>query len=71
MPGIISERLLKIFDSHSDGLISEESFLHNMTLIFMSDLESRIKLTFNIYDFNSDGFISREDVKMVLYYIPF
>jgi len=48
MPGIISERLLKIFDNHSDGLISEESFLYNMTLIFMSDLESRIKLTFNM-----------------------
>jgi hypothetical protein len=48
MPGIISERLLKIFDNNSDGLISEESFLYNMTLIFMSDLESRIKLTFNM-----------------------
>jgi len=23
------------------------------------------------YDFNNDGLISREDVKMVLYYVPF
>jgi hypothetical protein len=48
LPGIISERLLKIFDTNSDGLITEESFVKNMTLIFMSDLESRIKLTFNM-----------------------
>lgn len=37
----------------------------------MSDLDTKMKLTFQMYDFNSDGFISEEDVRIVLSYVPF
>ena len=48
MPGIISERLLKLFDIHNDGMITEDSFIDNLTHIFVSDIETRMQLTFNL-----------------------
>jgi Ca2+-binding EF-hand superfamily protein len=51
-------------------MITEGSFLSNLTKIFVSDFDTRLRFTFNMYDFDNDGLISREDVQMVLYYVP-
>ncbi len=48
LPGIVSERLLKIFDTAGDGIITEGSFVQNFTRIFVSDLESRMQLAFSM-----------------------
>lgn len=48
LPGIISERLLKIFDNNNDGMITEGSFLSNLTKIFVSDFDTRLRFTFNM-----------------------
>ena len=39
----------------------------NLTKISVSDFDTRLRFTFNMYDFDNDGFISREDMQMVLY----
>ena len=41
-----------------------------MFKIYYSKLESKIKLVFDIYDFDSDGIISKEDIRLVLSYVP-
>jgi Ca2+-binding EF-hand superfamily protein len=41
-----------------------------MFKVYYSKLESKIKLVFDIYDFDSDGFISKEDIRIVLSHIP-
>lgn len=41
-----------------------------MTLVYASTLDEKMKLAFEIYDFDSDGRISAEDVRLVLSYIP-
>ena len=71
LPGIINDRFFKMLDINSDGLITEGSFIQCMTMVFISDLDTRMRLTFNMYDFNGDGLISKEDVRIVLSYIPF
>lgn len=48
LPGLISERLLKIMDPANTGMITEEAFLNNFTSIFMSDLTARMRLTFKM-----------------------
>ena len=48
LPGIISERLLKIFDVNNDGMITEEAFVSHMSKIFVSDLDTRMLLTFKM-----------------------
>jgi len=41
-----------------------------MTSLYSGTFEQLIKLIFDFYDFNKDGKISREDVRVVLSYIP-
>ncbi len=41
-----------------------------MFKIYYSKLESKIKLVFDIYDFDQDGLISKEDIRLVLSYVP-
>ena len=37
---------------------------------FKIDFESKLKLVFDIYDFNSDGFISEKDIRGILSHVP-
>ena len=48
-------------------VMQQGSFLTNLTKIFVSDFDTRLRFTFNMYDFDNDGLISHEDVQMVLY----
>jgi Ca2+-binding EF-hand superfamily protein len=41
-----------------------------MTILFSSSFEKLVKFIFNFYDFDKDGYISREDIRVVLSYIP-
>ncbi len=48
LPGIINDRFFKMFDVNNDGLITEASFIQNMTKVFISDLDTRMRLTYNM-----------------------
>lgn len=37
-----------MFDINNDGLINEQNFIQNMTKVFISDLDTRMRLTFNM-----------------------
>jgi len=56
--------------SKSDSRVILEKFLSIMTLVYSSTLEEKMQLVFNIFDFDFDGKISAEDVRLVLSYIP-
>ena len=42
-----------------------------MQQVYSSNLDEKMKLTFDMFDFDNDGKISAEDVKLVLSYIPY
>ena len=48
LPGIINDRFFKMFDVNNDSLITEQSFIQNMIKVFISDLDTRMRLTFNM-----------------------
>ncbi len=48
LPGIIGDRFFKLLDVNGDGLICEKAFITNVCTVFISDLESKMKLTFNM-----------------------
>jgi Ca2+-binding EF-hand superfamily protein len=37
----------------------------------MGDLNKKMKFTFNMYDFDNDGYISPEDIRIIMSYMPF
>lgn len=41
-----------------------------MITLFSDSFEKMEKFIFNFYDFDKDGYISKEDVRTVLSYIP-
>ena len=70
LPGLIGERFFNIFDKRKANLISLNDFTVNMLSLFSKDFNVRIKMVFNMFDFDNDGVISKEDVKALLIHIP-
>ena len=72
LPGIISERLFSCFDKDKDGILNLSEFTNGMQSIFSQaeSFDSLAKFIFNLYDFNSTGIIKKDDVRVVLSYVP-
>jgi hypothetical protein len=47
-----------------------KEFVHGFFKIYFSNLDTKLKFIFDIYDFDKDGYIIKEDVKLILSYIP-
>ena len=69
LPGIIGDRLFKVFDTNCNDLIELMEFLEGMRTLFYEDYEHNSKFIFDFYDFDKDGKISHEDIRVVLSYI--
>ena len=70
LPELLHERFFAVMDEDGDGLIQQKEFIHGMFKVYFSKLESKIKMVFDMYDFDHDGLISREDIRLVLSFIP-
>ena len=72
LPGIISERIFSCFDADKDGILSLNEFVNGMQSLFSQaeSFDSLAKFIFNLYDFNSTGIIKKDDVRVVLSYVP-
>ena len=56
-----------------------KEFVHGLFKVYYSNLDTKIKLAFDMYnmlvnffryDFDKDGFLKKEDVRLVLSHIP-
>ena len=70
MPGIIADRLFANFDKNNNNCIDVVEFVEGMKMLFSESFEKNSKFIFNLYDFDKDGYISKEDIKVVLSYVP-
>lgn len=70
LPGILAERFFSLLDDNTDEYIDLKEFVYVMFKIYYSTFEEQVKLVFDIYDFDKDGYITKEDVRIILSYIP-
>lgn len=70
LPGIIGERFFHVLDLSKSGYIDLREFVHGFFKVYYSNFETKIKLSFDLYDFDRDGYITREDVRLILSHIP-
>ena len=70
LPGLISERIFYVFDSSDSGYLSQDDFISNMVTLFSSNFEKLLIFIFKFYDFDNDGKITKEDIRVVLSYVP-
>jgi Ca2+-binding EF-hand superfamily protein len=71
LPGCIEDRFIDVIDKNKDTYINEEEFLKGMIKVFVGTLKQKLKLTFKMYDFDNDGWITKNDVSQILSYCPF
>lgn len=70
LPGIIGERFAHVLDLSKTDYVDLREFVHGFFKVYYSNLETKIKLSFDMYDFDRDGYITKEDVRLILTHIP-
>ena len=71
LPIFIAEKLFNSFASSSqqEGL-KEDEFVTGFFKLYMGSFSETTKVIFNLLDFDKDGIIKKEDVKIILSYLP-
>ncbi|XP_041478651.1 EF-hand calcium-binding domain-containing protein 1-like isoform X2 [Lytechinus variegatus] len=59
---VIMDRVLRAFDKNNDACISKDEWLSGLSVYLEGNLEQKIEFCFQVYDLNSDGHISREEM---------
>ena len=69
--GIIFDRIFKIFDQDNDGVLNKDEFILGMKILYSqaTSLKTLSLFIFNLYDFDQDGKIIKEDVKIILTHV--
>lgn len=70
LPGLISERLFSVFDANRNDYLDPNEFINGMTTLFTTSFDNLVGFIFHFYDFDHDGLITKEDVRVVLSYVP-
>ena len=70
LPIFIAEKVFKSLTKLSIQGLCEEEFVDNLFKLYMGSFEETISIIFNILDFDRDGIIKKEDVKIFLSYLP-
>ena len=70
LPMFISEKVFMVFDEDKDGFLSSKEFILGMNKLYNGSYQDTVKLIFDILDFNHDGFIEKDDAKMILSLLP-
>ena len=69
LPGIIGDRLFRVFNRKNREYISLSDFTSGMKNLFCEAYEKTSKFIFDFYDYDNDGKINKEDIKVILSYI--
>ena len=70
LPGVLGDRFFTILDSDKNGYIDQREFLTGLFRIFCSTFDEKSDFVFEIYDFDEDGKISKNDISTILSSLP-
>ncbi|XP_048849743.1 calaxin [Brienomyrus brachyistius] len=59
---MIMDRVFRAFDKDNDSYINVKEWIEGLAVFLRGTLDEKIKYSFNVYDLNGDGYISREEM---------
>ncbi|XP_072859283.1 calaxin isoform X3 [Pogona vitticeps] len=59
---MLMDRVFRAFDKDNDSCISVTEWVEGLSIFLRGSLEEKMKYCFDVYDLNSDGYISREEM---------
>jgi Ca2+-binding EF-hand superfamily protein len=70
LPWLINVRLFSLLDLDENNYLDSEEFVNGMCNLFSGNYLKLTRIVFEIYDFDKDGEITREDIRIVFSYLP-
>ena len=70
LPGLLAERLFFVLDKDKNGYLILDEFLEGMVCFYCSNFDEKLKLIFDIYDFDCDGLINKNDIITIISCMP-
>ena len=62
--------MFRLFDLDHDSFLNAAEFINGTFRLFSSCFEDNVRLIFEIFDFDADGLISKEDIRTLLSHVP-
>ena len=70
LPIFIAEKLFNSFSKNNKNYLVEDEFITGFYKLYLGTFEETAETIFNLLDFDKDGKIKKEDVKIILSYLP-
>ena len=70
LPIFISEKVFRALDQDRDTFLNPKEFIYGMGKLYNGSFEETIQIIFDLLDFNGDQIIERDDVRIMLSYLP-
>ena len=70
LPVFISNKLFESLDRDNDGCLNLKEFIDGLNMLYYGNFKQSAKIIFNMYDFDKDGIINKEDIKILFSYLP-
>jgi len=70
LPVFIGEKLFHSLDLDGDSFLNSFEFVDGLCNLYLGNFEKSIEIIFSIYDFDKDGLIKIDDVRIILSHIP-
>lgn len=61
-----AKHVFRVFDQNADGKLDFREFVCGFSIVLRGRVEDKLKFSFQMYDINGNGFISREEMLEVL-----
>ena len=70
LPGLIGDSFYRVLDSNKDQFVDQNEFINGLSRVYFGEFEDKLKFVFDMYDFDGNGLITKEDIRTMLSYVP-
>ena len=70
LPAFIADKVFRSFSKISSEGLCKEEFFDNLVKLYTGSFEDIVSLIFNFLDYDKNGKINKDDIKIFLSYLP-